>query len=372
MFLSKTPSLPKFFVPAILLLFGLTACLGLVTEAFAQSSLGLGRAEQAIRPEGYFAGILFWIQQQQQSFYKALIAALTAMRESPAGVWGLVTLSFLYGIFHAAGPGHGKAVISSYMLANEVAARRGIVLSFMSALLQGVTAIVVIGVLFFFLRGAGIKSSELSGFLEITSYFFVMLLGAYLIWRKLLRPSRVSSHDHGHTHNHDHSIGHAHTHVHTPRKTPAFAHNHAYELAPAHAHSHGHTHSHGHHHGCDECGHSHAADPSTLEGELNLREAWTAILAVGLRPCTGAIIVLTFAFLNGMYFGGILSTLAMSVGTGITVSALALLAVGAKGAALKFAGLQEKTAIVHRVIEVGGAFLVFFLGLLLFSAALTA
>ena len=65
------------------------------------------------------------------------------MRDDGGKLWLLVGLSFAYGIFHAAGPGHGKAVISSYMLANEVALRRGILLSFVSAFLQALTAILV-------------------------------------------------------------------------------------------------------------------------------------------------------------------------------------------------------------------------------------
>ena len=77
-----------------------------------------------------------WINVQQQAFYRSLTGALKAMRDDGSKMWLLVGLSFAYGIFHAAGPGHGKAVISSYMLANEVALRRGILLSFVSAFLQ--------------------------------------------------------------------------------------------------------------------------------------------------------------------------------------------------------------------------------------------
>ncbi|MEO0909115.1 MAG: nickel/cobalt transporter, partial [Pseudomonadota bacterium] len=240
-------------------------------------------------------------------------------------------------VFHAAGPGHGKAVVSSYMLANEVAAKRGIMLSFAASFLQGVTAISAITILLLFLRGTGIRTDNLAGYLEITSYFCVMLLGLYLLWRKVLRPGH--SHDHAHNHDHDHS------------------------------HSH---HNHNDHHTHVGCNHLHAPDPSQLEGnKLELKEAWSAILAVGLRPCTGAIVVLTFAFLNGLYVGGIASTFAMSLGTGITVASLALMAVVAKNTALRVAGMQDRTATVHRVIEIGGAALVFLLGLVLFSAAIT-
>lgn len=325
--------------------------LGITPEAFAQSSLGVGRSEQAIKPEGMFAGILFWIQQEQQSFYKAMTTALKTIRDDGNAFWYLTGLSFAYGIFHAAGPGHGKAVISSYMLANEVAAKRGIMLSFASALLQGVTAVVVIGAIMLFLRGTGIKTSNLAGTLEITSYFLVMMLGVYLIWTKVFKNRAAKGHSHAHTHSKDHSHDHNHAH----------AHNHEPHPDPHHVH------------GPDcGCGHSHAADPKMLEGKtLGTKEAISAIFAVGLRPCSGAIIVLTFAFLNGLYAAGIASTFAMSIGTGITVATLALLAVSAKNIAIRVSGAQDSLATIHRVIEISGAVLVFILGFLLFSAAIS-
>ena len=73
----------------------------------------------------------------------------TLMTRDAAGVlllylWLLGGLSFLYGVFHAAGPGHGKVVISSYVLANETQLRRGVTLSVLSALLQSVVAVVFV------------------------------------------------------------------------------------------------------------------------------------------------------------------------------------------------------------------------------------
>ena len=324
----------KYLSLFFLFVFGISFILLDAGDVLAQSSLGLGRSEQAIKPEGFFANILFWIQQQQQVFYKAMTTSLKAIKTDGNSAWYLIGLSFAYGIFHAAGPGHGKAVISSYMLANEVAAKRGIALSFASAILQGITAVVVISTIMLFLRGTGIKTNNLAGSLEITSYFLVMMLGVYLLWTKVF--IKKTTHKHNHNHNHDHSDRH---HIHTDD--------------------------------CG-CGHSHAADPKMLEGKLGLKEAWSAILAVGLRPCSGAIIVLTFAFLNGLFVAGILSTFAMSIGTGITVATLALIAVVTKNTAIKISGAQDSLATIHRVIEISGAALVFILGLLLFSASLTA
>ena len=89
------------------------------------------------------------------------------MREDGSKLWVLVGLSFAYGIFHAAGPGHGKAVISSYMLANEVALRRGILLSFVSAFLQALTAVAVMTLVFLVLRGTAVSMTDATWFLEV-------------------------------------------------------------------------------------------------------------------------------------------------------------------------------------------------------------
>ena len=105
--------------------------------------------------------------------------------------------------------------------------------------------------------------------------------------------------------------------------------------------------------------------------DFSIHEAWSAIIAVGLRPCSGALLVLTFSLLNGLYLGGALSVLAMSIGTAITVSILATLAVTAKDMAVRFAGAQSSAGMwVAHGIEILGALLVMVMGLLLLGAAL--
>ena len=106
---------------------------------------------------------------------------------------------------------------------------------------------------------------------------------------------------------------------------------------------------------------------------FSIQEAWSAIIAVGLRPCSGALLVLTFSLLNGLYLGGILSVLAMSVGTAITVSTLAILAVTAKDLAMRYAGHGSTASMrIANAIEIVGAGLVLIMGLLLLGAALQA
>jgi ABC-type nickel/cobalt efflux system permease component RcnA len=201
--------------------------------------------------------------------------------------------------------------------------------------------------------------------LEILSYTLVTLFGAWLLFRKISAlagarhpvmavasapPMQLAEpmHDgHHHRHGHDHPLHH-----------------------DGHHHHH-HAHSHGPGQVCAECGHSHAPEPSLLGGkEFDWRTAWSAIMAVGLRPCTGALIVLTFAFLNGLWAAGIASVVAMSIGTAITVSILATAAVFAKNVAVRLAGGGTASGLIQSAFEIGGALLVLLFGLTLLAASL--
>jgi ABC-type nickel/cobalt efflux system permease component RcnA len=315
--------------------------------AWAQSPLGIGTAEPSIPTTGLFGGFFAYVNMEQQRFYQTLTGAIKAMRDNPWQLWSLIGLSFAYGVFHAAGPGHGKAVISSYMIANEIELKRGVALSFLSSLLQGLVAILLVGAAYLVLRGTSISMTQATRFLEMTSYGLIAAFGFWLLLRKL-RAMRA------------------------PSLAPAMAHGHEDQ----HRHGH-HSHDHGHSHDageiCSTCGHAHAPDPALLRGDrFALREAWSAVIAVGLRPCSGALIVLSFALLNGLYLGGVLSVLAMSIGTAITVSALATLAVTAKGLAVRYAGNGASAMWIVIGIEMFGALTVLVLGLVLLAAALQA
>jgi nickel/cobalt exporter len=319
-----------------------------VAVAHAQSPLGIGTAEPAFKTTGIFGGFFAWVNMEQQRFYHTLTQAIKGMRENPWHLWSLIGLSFAYGVFHAAGPGHGKAVISSYMIANETELKRGVMLSFLSSMMQGGVAILLVGAAYLVLRGSSISMTQATHFLEVVSYALIAAFGGWLLYRKLrgmrqrqVVPAMAQAH-------HDH-------------------HDHAHHF---HDNSH-HSHSHGPGEVCDTCGHAHAPDPSTLKGDrFALREAWSAIIAVGLRPCSGALIVLSFALLNGLYLGGVLSVFAMSIGTAITVSVLATLAVTAKDLAVRYASSGSSAMRISNGIEISGALLVLGLGIVLLGASL--
>jgi nickel/cobalt transporter (NicO) family protein len=343
--------------------------------AHAQSSLGIGANEAVAPSTGLFAGLMNWINLHQQNFYRALTGAMKAMRDSRGQSAVMIGLSFAYGVFHAAGPGHGKAVISSYMLANEVALKRGVVLSFVSAFFQAATAVLVMAMLFLALRGTAIGLTNATRFLEIASYGLITLFGAWLLWRKawprlavLAPPSPAGALSAaipgGGTFADSMRSGGASRHCAPASRSFRVRHADAGPAISARAFN---------DEACADCGRAHAPDPAILSGErFDWRTAWTAVAAVGLRPCSGALIVLSFSFLNGLFAAGIVSVLSIALGTALTVAFLATLAVTAKDWAVRAAGNGRGGERVHAAIEIGGAALVFLLGLALLSASLSA
>ena len=130
--------------------------------AQAHNPFGVGISEGG----GSAGGITGWLIQQQAVFERQLSAAVRAARNDPAAAYALAALSFVYGVFHAAGPGHGKAVIASYLFANERALKRGLVLSLFAALLQGLVAIVLVEVLALLLHATAQRMKEAASLIE--------------------------------------------------------------------------------------------------------------------------------------------------------------------------------------------------------------
>ena len=311
-----------------------------------------------------------WLLAQQSAFYKQMTGTIRAAKSDGSAVWTLIAISFAYGVFHAAGPGHGKAVISSYMVANEESARRGIVLSLVSAMLQAVVAVLLVGIGAWLLNVTAKTMCSAERTIEIASYALIAAFGARLAWSKgagLVRAWRTPAAAPvaaaaGHQHHHDHQAGHHHHAADEPCQCCAS--QHGAHAAAAHHHHHdapapGHPHVHG-----DHCGHSHGPEPGELAGPGGWRRGFGAVLAVGLRPCSGAILVLVFALAQGMFWAGVAATFAMGLGTAITVATIAVLALSAKGLAKRLAGNRPGTGtLLLRGLEFGAAALVLLFGL---------
>ena len=112
-------------------------------------------------------------------------------------------------------------------------------------------------------------------------------------------------------------------------------------------------------------------DAKAVSGPMSWRKIMAVVLSVGIRPCSGAILVLIFALTQGLFWAGVAATFAMAFGTALTVAGLATLALGSRELALKLDGKSGAWAEgVWTVCSIGGAALILLFGATLFVASL--
>ncbi len=251
------------------------------TTAWSQGLVQGSDAQPVTAPNepSLWSEMIGWIYLQQRVFHQELIDGMRSLTEhgGAAAAWTLISASFLYGIFHAAGPGHGKAVLTTYLVTHREQMKRGVLLAVISAFTQGFVAIALVYGLILVAGWLPQQTSEAVSWSERASFALLTLLGAYLIYRA------------------------ARSGVKRWRGQQA---------------------------GC--CGHSHAPTEEQIAATGSFRATLGVVLSIGLRPCTGAVLVLVFAQVVGFYWAGVAAVAAMSAGTAIAVSVLAFAAVNAR------------------------------------------
>lgn len=253
----------------------------------------------------------------------------------------LVALSFAYGIFHAIGPGHGKAVIVTYLGTNKETLRKGVLISFAGALMQSLVAVLLVSGLARLLKFKFSDVHHYGNEMAQVSYVLVAVLGLLLMLTALRRLQLARKTEHRHAHQHDTQ---PHTH-------------------------------HGHHeydaHDGAACGCSHAHVP---EKNTSIWQTLTVVFSMGFRPCSGAIVVLIYAHLVGVYYYGVLATMMMGIGTGLSVSVLAIMTHYARNWLERFTlnGQQKNLAISLKFgnyLRLAGGLILLALGWSLYSTA---
>lgn len=272
----------------------------------------------------FWAGVLIEVQAVQRDLHRQLADAMRAVQaEGTTAAWALVVLSFVYGVFHAAGPGHGKVVISTYILTQESQLRRGLLLSLIGSLAQGLTAIVlVLGTIGLF--GLTMRQAQDSVVgLEAFSYGLIALVGLILVASRGRRLWSRRRHRPEHGDRHD-GLG----------RSAAAGSDHNTTCS---------------------AGHVHGPTLRELDAPLSWHGIAGMIASIGLRPCSGAILVLLVASSLNLYLAGIAAVAAMSIGTAMTVSLLAILSVYARKASLQLAELYPRhTTRMATLVDVAG------------------
>ncbi len=242
----------------------------------------------------------------------------------------IIALSFAYGVFHAAGPGHGKMITTTYFLSRDAGWKQGVAMGSLIAAVQAVSAILLVGSLTLILNLGPAAITQNGLVMEAVSYALIAVLGAVMCLRIIQGRDDCCDHgDHSHIHDHDHS--HSHEHQHT--------HNHA---TPVHS------------------------SPA-------IQNRWQMIasgIVVGLRPCTGSILVLLFTLANGMFLIGIAAAFAMALGVALTISLIGLAAIGIRtGTQHLFSFSDSTSGAIRRLIGFAGAGTITLFGVMLLLAS---
>ena len=244
----------------------------------------------------------------------------------------LTAFSFVYGVLHAAGPGHGKLIISTYLLSHESQLRRVIALSFAAALTQGLTAMVIVCFAFWLMKLTMVQTRGIVNHVEVVSFGMVALVGFYITCMQ----------------------------AQSLRRKIYFSGKAIDNCAD----------------GSEKCDHHHGPGISEIEKELSLKSFIGIILSIGIRPCSGAVIVLLLAFSLGHVAAGLFAVLAMSLGTAIAIALLAAFSVYFRRTAQRIVESRHDTrhlvGVIPTIFGILGGGLIFIFGLSFFISALTA
>lgn len=298
----------------------------------------------------YYPTMLFKVSEWQKQFNLELSASLKNLKNNTtqAGM-SLLVVSFLYGVFHAVGPGHGKFILTGYLSFEQTKLPQAIKITLLSAFVQGIVAIALVSILVVIFTLSRQYFNLTLKWVERGSFLIMIAFGCYWIWqvwqkyrlnqaskrlkiRKILQISEENR----------------------PLAPRFFAVNHV------------------HSENCG-CGHRHLPSSQEIEQAQDLKSLLMLVFSIGLRPCTGAILVLFLAYTLDLYAWGVFSALAMALGTGLTLSLFAWFVLFARNRAVKLGrwylsfSESRNIALVLKLI-VAGALLV--LGITLFHSSL--
>ena len=304
----------------------------------------------------YWPTISYQLLRWQLQFHRELGAMLRAsVNQDPVFIASLLATSFAYGVFHAAGPGHGKMVLSTYLTTQPSQLRHALQLSSGAALLQALVAIALIGTTSWLLGMTARQAQALGVWFEKGSFLLVALMGGYLALRALRQGWQLYQENRR-------SPCRVHRILSPAERSPRLSLKSGFQPSATAPDSNPAP--------CG-CGHAHVPTPSDLEQAIDWRSQLGILLSMGMRPCGGALLILVLAKVMGLFWLGILATLAMAAGTALTVALLAIISQRARHLAQRLLKNSHRThswALLGEVVALCGGLILIGVGLSLMLA----
>ncbi|HTY69883.1 MAG TPA: high frequency lysogenization protein HflD [Alphaproteobacteria bacterium] len=303
-------------------------------QPVAQSRLTSGMPDAEASPVASFGTrAVLWVVRSQVRFQRELTRRVRDLADGAtmATTAALMVVSFLYGIFHAAGPGHGKAILTTYLLTHRQRMRRGLWMAGAASLCQGLVAVLLVCGLVALAGEAPRDTQSAVIWTERLSFGLVALVGALLGWRGARALGRLR------WAGPSQAVGEA-----------------------EHHHSHAH----------EGCGHVHMPAAHEINAGQTMRTMAGVILSIGIRPCSGAILVLAFAQIVGMLWAGIAAVGVMSLGTATAIASLAGMVVWFRGGVQALVGRSTRRwELAGQAVNLVGGLAILWIGCTLLAAS---
>ncbi len=226
----------------------------------------------------------------------ALTRLLHQQELTPWMIAAAIAIAFGLGAAHALTPGHGKTIVAAYLVGSRGTLKHAAFLGAMVTFTHTVSVFLLgLATLFLFQYVVPQKVTQVLGAISGLS---IILIGGWMLYKRLRGV--------GHTHSHDHDHDHVHEHHHH------------------HDHDHEHPHSHTHSHGLG--GHTHSHMPEEI--------SWSGLAALGasggLVPCESALVLLLTANALRRVALGLVLLISFSLGLALVLMAIGVLVIYAK------------------------------------------
>ena len=297
----------QFVIFLILLLFFSIPPLASASNPFTTKPENQHSAPMPLISNKVFAKIITW-----QYKLKAKMSLLIQEAESSGSIKPLLLLimaALAYGVIHAAGPGHGKAIALSYVLSQRPSYLQGMLFSSCTALFHGISGIIFVLVVRLILETNIIKNLEtVTNMTQLISYSIIVCFGFVIFI---------------------HSI---------------------YKLRKKYGQK---------QHICE-----------TFKSEKYTNPVLLAFI-VGCIPCPGVVMVMLFALSMDLITLGIILGITISIGMALTLSIVALIAISGKFVSFIAISKNSKQALfIENGIEIFAGLLLMTLGILFLGANL--
>jgi len=225
----------------------------------------------------------------------------------------LLFVSFIYGMIHAIGPGHGKSLAFSYFLVNKTSVSKALFISLCTAFIH------ILGAFILVLISVFILDSFLNSFVNdsITlltkiSAVLIILLALFILYNKIYKKACFC----------------------TSCQTPKEVQNKDFNKMTW-------------------------SNVKTEEKKRKNKQDLYFVLTAGLIPCPGTVILFIYAFVLKTYFAVILASIFISLGMGLVIFASAFMGLG-------FKQLSHKSHKISSALEYAAILVMLILGLVLY------